>query len=263
MELAEKCLYYIEEKIQEYIKENIGEITVNFIEEKYNNNVNYFIKNAIAKDMEEVYKDIINKVANDYWYDYIYDIDIEDDEVEQLHYEVFDTLELNAEFYSNDLCLAMKEYAKKNQNNPALNKKMTARELAELDDEVGDEFENFVRRDYDNRDAAFIDIDGEILVSEEGETHAQLVNKYLESIDKEKLDNTFNRPRDSVMSEFAENFGFGMIQDGVWFIDDNIYFGNMNSSEIVEDIKKSEYKPKKIYISDDGYLTRAAKLEAK
>ena len=41
--------------------------------------------------------------------------------------------------------------------------------------------------------------------------------------------------------------------------DNNIYFGNMNSDEIVEDIKKSKYKPKKIYISDDGYLTRAAR----
>lgn len=258
-EIAEKGLYYVEEKIQEYIKENIGEITAKFIDKKYGGNLKLFIRNAVASEMKKVYKDIINQVADDYWYDYIYDIDIEDDEAERIHYEVFDTLELNAEFYSNDLCLAMKEYAKENQNNPALNKRMTARELAELDDEIGDEFENFVTRDYDNRDAAFIDIDGEIFVSEEGETHAQLVNKYLESIDKEKLNNTFNRPRDSVMSEFAEKFGFGMIQDGVWFIDDNVYFGNMNSDEIVEDIKKSKYKPKKIYISDDSYLTRAAR----
>ena len=258
-EIAEKGLYYIEEKIQEYIKENIGEITANFIEEEYNSNVNLFIRNAVASDMEKIYKDIVNKVADDYWYDYIYDIDIEDDEAELIHYEVFDTLELNAEFYSNDLCLAMKKYAKENKNNPALNKKMTARELAKLDDEIGDEFENLVRRDYDNRDAAFIDIDGEILVSDKGETHAELVNKYLESLDKEKLNNTFNRPRDYVMSEFAKIFGFGMIQDDVWFIDDNVYFGNMNSDEIVEDIKKSEYKPKKIYISDNGYLTRAAR----
>jgi predicted transporter len=36
MELAEKCLYYIEEELQKYIKENIGDITADFIEDYLN-----------------------------------------------------------------------------------------------------------------------------------------------------------------------------------------------------------------------------------
>ena len=261
-DLIKTCCSYIEEQIQIYIDNFIDKITMEIINSHFLGKMNEFIKLADVDDGKKAYKKILDELAIEIFDDFCVDKPIEDNK--ELRMKVFEILYDDISFYGNELCKKMKLFAKENINNPDYNHFLDAKAISELEDKVGDKFFNLVSRDYDKRDLCFIDINGEIFVSDGGQTHAQLVNSYLESIEKDKLRNKHNRPGNAIMNEFADKFGFGEIEYGVWFVEDTDYYGNMSSGEIVDDIKKSKYKPDKIYIcTDNGRLTRAAKFEVK
>ena len=130
-------------------------------------------------------------------------------------------------------------------------------------DSVGDTNQLTNRIDYDSRTAAFVDIDGHILVSDEGESHAQLVNKYLDSIGSKELDDDWFRPDVEEIEEKSygkRTVAFGHIcQCDVWVIEE-IACTNISVDEVVSDIKESGNEYSKIYSYYDDEITRLAKL---
>jgi hypothetical protein len=132
--------------------------------------------------------------------------------------------------------------------------------LCDIDDNIGEETELRDNIDFDNRDAAFVDIDGEILVSDNGMSHAQLINKYLEEYD-EKLNDDWYRPdvEEIENKSGAERVAFGHIIDDVWIIEDTTLM-NMSAEDVVSDIKASGKEYTKIYSYDRRDVTRVAKL---
>lgn len=129
-------------------------------------------------------------------------------------------------------------------------------------DSVGDINQLTSRIDYNNRTAAFVDIDGQILISNNNETHAQLINKYLSKNEGGRLDDDWYRPDVEEVSELtgASKIAFGHIcQCDVWVIEE-IACTNISVDEVVSDIKKSGNEYSKIYSYCDDEITRLAKL---
>lgn len=132
-------------------------------------------------------------------------------------------------------------------------------ELKNLNDSVGDQHSLSDIIDFDNRDAAFIDLDGEILVSDNGMSHAQLVNKYLEEHNEyKKLYDENARPTNSEMESncYTDRFAFGHIINNVWIIDTHS-ISQMDVDEVIEDIKKSCNTYSKLYsLSDSNSMVK-------
>lgn len=135
--------------------------------------------------------------------------------------------------------------------------------LCDIDDNIGEDTEIEGRVDYDNRDAAFVDIDGQILVSDEGESHAQLVNKYLDSIGGDELNDDWYRPDVEEIEEKSDGgraVAFGhIVNDNVWIIEDGT-LTDISVEDVVSDIKASGKEYTKIYSYDMSDATRVAKL---
>jgi hypothetical protein len=136
--------------------------------------------------------------------------------------------------------------------------------LCDIDDNIGEDTEIEGGVDYDNRDAAFVDIDGRILVSDEGESHAQLVNEYLDSIDCEELNDGWFRPDVEEIEEKSDGeraVAFGhIVNDNVWIIEDGT-LTNISVEDVISDIKASGKEYTKIYSYDMSDVTRIAQLE--
>jgi hypothetical protein len=122
-------------------------------------------------------------------------------------------------------------------------------ELQELDDSIGEESRMLDEIDYDNRNAAFMDLDGDILISKPEETHAQLINRYLkEHSEGKELDDDFCRPTSNEVEETCnvDRIAFGHIIGYIWIID-TYSISNMSVDEVISDIKDSGKTFSKIY----------------
>ena len=139
---------------------------------------------------------------------------------------------------------------------------VVANELCNIDDSIGEESEIIDTIDFDNRIAAFVDLDGEILVSDDGMTHAQLINEYLKEYDEE-LNDGWYRPDAKEVNEKSGhvNVAFGhIVNDNVWVIEDYT-LTDISVEDVVSDIKASGKKYTKIYSYDTSNVTRVAQLE--
>ena len=139
----------------------------------------------------------------------------------------------------------------------------TINDLCYLNDIVGEETEIEGGCDYYNRDAAFADIDHQILISNNGETHAQLINKYFNDIGTDdELDDDWYRPdvEEIEKKSGAERVAFGHIIGDVWIIEDTTLM-NMSVEDVINDIKASGNEYAKIYAFDRSDAIRVAKLK--
>lgn len=137
-------------------------------------------------------------------------------------------------------------------------KKRNIENIPEENDSIGDTFELKNRLDYNNRDFAFVDIDGNILVSDKGKTHAQLLQNYLDEASDYKLKDGWKRPDIEEIDEALQPkyCAFGHILDDCIFIE--TYTG-VSCETILSDIKKSDISYDKIYKYNDFEVTRVAK----
>ena len=139
---------------------------------------------------------------------------------------------------------------------------VNSNDLCNVDDSIGDETEIIGYIDVGNRIAAFVDLDGEILVSDDGMSHAQLINEYLSKNEEGKLDDDWYRPDVKEISEKSGyvNVAFGhIVNDNVWVIEDST-LTNISAEDVANDIKASGNKYTKIYSYDMRDVTRVAKL---
>ena len=135
-------------------------------------------------------------------------------------------------------------------------------EVAESDDKVGDVFSLSDLIDYDTRDSAFIYIDGKIIESDNGETHSQLLQRYLEENDKNVPQDLRDRDqyrasRPSVKQTKkmtnADDVAFGHIVDDCAFIE--VISGGATIDDVANACKK-DYS--KVYQYDGDNIKRVA-----
>ena len=255
-ELVEECKNYIENEVFDYIKENINYFLMQ--ELNYWKSADELLKNTSIKDGKHIYKRVLKEKENDLFIEFCNENNLNAKENNPAN--LWNLIYNDIENYGEKVINYMKRYLEEHIDNPNVNECLTGEQLNELNDKIGDEIDNYRRFDYNDRDKAFIDIDGKILVSGCEKTHVMLINKYLRSISKESFDDDFSRPNNNDMSNIADSFGFGIIENNIWIIDNDEYFGNMSAEQIVNDIQNSEFVPDKIYIlTSESTLLRVAK----
>lgn len=247
-----ECVKFVKDKLLNYVKEHTN-IFVDFVDEEYNSCLEEFIEYSTPEELEEVYKNILNKYGDMFIEQFDKENNVNTDDY---YWDILNELNSNDMLKKvHDLFL---EFANKHIDDPKFNKYLTNSQLKELNDEIGDKITNYTNRDYDNREKCFIDINGEIIVSDEGETHATLVNKYLDSVGKETFENDYYRPAQEELENMVDKFGFGEIDNDIFFVEDDTFYGNMSAKEIIDDIMKSGIDYEKIYTIKNNKLTRVA-----
>lgn len=134
-------------------------------------------------------------------------------------------------------------------------------ELLEEDDKVGDYTNISDILDVKTRNSAFVYINGEIIEGDYNESHAQIINNYLQTNGDERLNDDWYRPTPNEVKykTDAEQIAFGHIVDNMAFIET---CENCSPEEVVQALEE-DYEFSKIYYynrSSNANLKRLAKL---
>jgi len=133
-------------------------------------------------------------------------------------------------------------------------------DLAEVDDKIGEQtnIEDGRSLDYDNRDGAFVYIDGDVAYGEEGKTHGQILADYMEELGNEDMipedlkgdDIAGSRPSQSRMRRLVDtdNVAFGHIVDNMAFVE--VLATGANEDDVAKACKK-QLKVDKVYFLDN------------
>ena len=136
-------------------------------------------------------------------------------------------------------------------------------EVSDIDDSIGDIYELNEKLDYDTRESAFVDIDGTILISDKGKSHAQLIQDYIDKTLNEdiKLEKEWYRPSEEEVQEILKNkyTAFGHVFDDNIFIE-TLWLENTSIDEIINDINNAGVDYNKIYEYANEEITRVARM---
>ena len=142
---------------------------------------------------------------------------------------------------------------RENERNEGIN---GAHDLFSLDDSVGDttQCDRSFTVDIGSRDAAFVYLNGEILVGRASDTHSAIIDKYM----NRPIEDKYIRGDEAVGLTGDAKVGFGHIADGIAFIET---CDNVSPEEIEEALKKSGDYTKIYSLTDcDKKVTRLARL---
>jgi len=221
----------------EILKTSVNEYDgiINFIEKNKNKICNRLVY-ALDIEFDGTNEDLFNevysdKIINDLM-DFVYDF---------LDYREFEIVELLINMNLID------------------GKIIEPQKISDLDDSIGDVIILSDRLDYDTRDSAFVDIDGKILIGNKGNSHAQIIQDYLDESGN-KLENEWERPFMEEMDNFSDKYyAFGHILDNNIFIE-TYTLENASIDTIISDIKNSKIDYDKIYEYAKDEITRVAKV---
>ena len=137
-------------------------------------------------------------------------------------------------------------------------------DIPTLDDSVGQSSRIDDIIDVDNRDNAFVYIDGEVIEGDVNETHSQILNRFCEEHDIEEPDNGIGndiiRPNiDEVEHKLdTSKIAFGHFVNDIAFIE---VCEGCSTADVVAALE-DEFEPEKIYFYDreEDYITRLAKV---
>ena len=178
--------------------------------------------------------------------------------------EKFNWTEIINELIPNvNIFLNMKEkdILQELKNRRIIREKIDIQDISKLDDELGEEQDLFGYLDFNNRDKALIDIDGKILIGDTNQTHAQVLQDYLNTInDDSTLNDGWSRPGNNEINKLFNNeySAFGHILDNNIFIE--TFSCNTSTDKILNDIKKSGIDYDKIYEYDCETIKRVARV---
>lgn len=209
---------------------------INFIEKNKNKICNRLVY-ALDIEFDGMNEDLFNEVCSDKiindLMDFVYDF---------LDYREFDIVESLIDMNLID------------------SKIIEPQKISDLDDSIGDVTILSDRLDYDTRDYAFVDIDGTVLISDEGNSHAQIIQKYLDEQSGEKLEEEWGRPLMKEMDNFSNQYyAFGHILDDNIFIETYTLDGT-SVDKIISDLESSGINYKKIYEYSGDEILRVAKV---
>ena len=229
------------------------------------------LKNAIEVYLDDYYNDIFSYVykdlnleedkikfiydLNDYLYNEL-DIDtIIDDSIDSIILDYLDK-------HDADIVERLKDIG-------IINTDVTFYELYDLDDSIGDSYTTTEHIDYDNRDAAFVDVGGTCLVGENGQTHAQVIQDWFDTFAEDEEDEEYNpeleskwhRPEDTEVESLtgAEYTVFGHILNDCIIIEDYNLDG-VTMEDVIADIDRSGITYDKIYEYGNDEIQRVAKV---
>lgn len=222
----------------EILKTSVNEYDgiINFIEKNKNKICNRLVY-ALDIKFDGTNEDLFNKVYSDKiindLMDFVYDF---------LDYREFDIVELLINMNLID------------------SKIIETQKISDLDDSIGDVTILSDRLDYDTRDYAFVDIDGTVLISDKGNSHAQIIQKYLDEQSGEKLEDEWRRPLMKEMDNFSNQYyAFGHILDDNIFIETYTLDGT-SIDKIISDLESSGINYNKIYEYGSDEILRVAKV---
>lgn len=143
-------------------------------------------------------------------------------------------------------------------------------DLGYINDKIGEQttVDSSERLDYETRDAAFIYIDGDIAEGDIGETHAQILEHYLEDMDREEDipedlkedDVNTSRPSQARMKRLfkTDNIAFGHIVDDMAFVE--VLESGADENQVAKACK-SKMGVNKVYFydSENSIVKRLAK----
>ena len=160
---------------------------------------------------------------------------------------------------------------KKVQDTDTNDKIENGKELHDIKDDIGDRHNIQFGYDFEDRDYAFIYLDGEIIKGKSGQTHAQILENYMKQIDKEEdipedykedggnIDGS--RPSTYRLKRLVntENNAYGNVIDNVALIE---VLENVSEQEVANVCKK-QLKVDKVYMVSRNSKTDVVKRLAK
>ena len=161
----------------------------------------------------------------------------------------------NDDIFAQDFYEAVEECGARTDADPA--------EVPELDDDIGDITELSAVIDYDNRDYAAIYLgNGNFIVGDDsGQSHTQILNKWLKQHQKEKSSSDWYRVSAEEVQDTtqAEAVAFCHIIDDCVFVDVNSEMINCNGEEVIDAaMATGDYSKGYIYRSSQNTIERIA-----
>jgi len=156
------------------------------------------------------------------------------------------------------------------QNNDNDEKINSPIKLNEMKDNIGDTHNINFKYDYEDRDCAFIYLDGEIIKGKIGQTHAQILENYMKQLDREEDipedykdggDIECSRPSNDRINRLlgTKNNAYGNIIDNIALIE---VLEDVSEQEVANACKK-QLKVDKVYIVSRKQNTDVVKRLAK
>ena len=136
------------------------------------------------------------------------------------------------------------------------------KDVKELNDSIGDTSTLIGTLDISNRDYAFVDLDGNILIGDKDQFHEHILQNYLKTLNTDKyLRCNYGRPSGSQIEYVFNNeyCAFGHIIDNNIFIE-TYTLENISINDIISDINNAGIDYNKIYEYENDEITRVAKL---
>ena len=213
-------------------------------------------------------KDKINDLLDERLYDYVLSFLKEKgfDEDVNLIFDIID--KLDKDLLITTIIFTINNYLIDNRKDTLeyvekmkiLQRTIDINKIDDIKDEIGESSKILKRPDYDNRDFAFVDIDGEVLLSNKGQTHGQLIQEWLDTFDK-KLENGWYRPKDTEIKELtnAKYTAFGHVINDCIIIEEAT-LNDVSIEQVISDIKENNIDYNKIYDLFGREITRVARL---
>ena len=276
----------VDEFFEEYSQSEIVMYICDFIENKLSDTsfrlnilLNFIPKDTFysLKKNEDTYSDLIgsnklkdkiNDLLDERLYDYVLSFLKEKgfDEDVNLIFDIID--ELDKDLLITTIIFTINNYLVDNRKDileyvekmKIHQRSIDINKIDDIKDEIGESSKILKRPDYDNRDFAFVDIDGEVLISNEGQTHGQLIQEWLDTFDKE-LENGWYRPKDTEIKELtdAKYTAFGHVINDCIIIEDAT-LNDVSIEQVISDIKENNIDYNKIYDLFGREITRVARL---
>ena len=200
--------------------------------------------------LDHIYDDLI--VNLQYNIEKKYEFNVNDNVIEQLVEEFlikpFDSKEekvfnsVKEQYMESNVCLD--------------NDKVKFSDLSDIDDSVGGTQSIFSNEkiDCDTREAPIVFLNGELLVGEQNETHTQVIQEYIDSIDED--DNFYRMDEDKLKEMGFDDVVFAHLLGDVVIADE--IFGNVSVKNFAQQCK-NELDVNKVYFFDGSSVTRLAK----
>lgn len=277
----------VDEFFEEYSQSEVVNYICNLIENKLSDTSFRLsvLSNFIPKDTfyslkknEDIYSDLINSsklkdkindLLDERLYNYVLSFFKEKsiDEDVNLIFDIIDELDKDLLItiiiftISNYLTYNKRDVLEYAEKMKILQRSIDIDRIDDIKDEVGESSKITNRVDFHNRDSAFVDIDGEVLISNEGQSHAQLIQEWLNTFGDKKLEKEFFRPDENEIKELtnAKYSVFGHVVNDCIIIEEG-YLDNVSIEQVISDIKGNDISYAKIYSLFGREITRVAKM---
>ena len=260
--LDDECYvpYFVNVIPAEYLKKIVHYYPAEILEESSSEEeiVETFINENIHDIFEKVYIQLGIKPEN---IKFIYDV----------NNELFDKFDYDTVI--NSLIESMKRFLNEKNNDiyeylkkiRLIDARLDTEDIVNLNDTIGDST-TIKHLDFDTREAALIDIDGTVLIGGDGQSHAEVLQTYLDDISFEtgeelELSNKWSRPKLREVENLLNNqyCAFGHILDNNIFIE-TYTLEDVSINEIISDINNAGIDYNKIYEYENNEITRIAKV---